>query len=111
MLSLADIRQWKPADLDGAFAELGTHRDTLVALDDDLARAQHPAGWMSELRPPQDGTPQQVADWWAALSESERAILAASRPELLGNLDGIPAQVRDAANRARLTEGSASRSG
>ncbi|MGQ0776292.1 MAG: alpha/beta hydrolase [Pseudonocardiales bacterium] len=248
MLSLADIRQWKPAELDGVFAALGTHRDTLITLDDDLIGARHPAGWtgaaaeaatadfdrlaermrrivaavagvrravgdtadavievqralaeaeelawrhsftvdpdaavidvsppevladqaqavardramvraeviglleqvlrraaeieaeltavlnaaarfdiedgttttlagaaeagaaageLSELRPPQDGTPQQVADWWATLSASERAILAASRPELLGNLDGIPAQVRDEANRERLPE-------
>ncbi|MGH3914681.1 MAG: alpha/beta hydrolase [Pseudonocardiaceae bacterium] len=248
MLSLVDIRQWKPADLDRAFAALGTHRDTLVTLDDDLARARHPAGWtgaaaeaavadfdrvvermrrivagvagvrravgdtadavieiqralaeaeglawrhgfavgpdaevidvappevpadqveavareratvrdevtglltqvlrrateidteltavlhaaarfeiengttttlagaaaagaaageLSEMRPPQDGTPQQVASWWAALSESERAILTASRPDLLGNLGGIPAQVRDEANRAQLPE-------
>ncbi|MGH3931645.1 MAG: alpha/beta hydrolase, partial [Pseudonocardiaceae bacterium] len=248
MLSLADVRQWKPGDLDEVFVALGAHRDTLVTLDDDLARARHPAGWtgaaaeaavadfdrlvermrwivagvagvrravgdtadavievqralaeaeelawrhgfaitpdaevidvtppevsacqaeavaweramvrdeviglleqvlrrateidtelaavlqaaarfeiedgttttladaaavgsaageLSEMRPPQDGTPQQVADWWAGLSESERAILVASRPELLGNLDGIPAQVRDEANRAQLPE-------
>lgn len=62
------------------------------------------AGEQYATTPPRDGTPQQVADWWASLSASEQTILVASRPELLGNLDGIPAQVRDEANRVRLPE-------
>ncbi|MGH3698814.1 MAG: alpha/beta hydrolase [Pseudonocardiaceae bacterium] len=237
MLSLADVRQWKPAELDGVFAVLGAHREALITLDDDLAVVRNPAGWAGvaapaaaanldrltermrrivagvarvrravgdtadavielqralaeaealarfhglvigpdgtviEVAPPADqtapmaqeraavqsaviglvqqvlrgaeqvdadltavlraaarfeiddnttlaaaagglsarvppggATPQQVADWWSSLSDAERTILVASRPELLGNLDGLPAEVRDSANRSRIPE-------
>ncbi len=256
MLSLVDVRQWKPAELDGVFAALGAHRDALVTLDDDLAAVRNPAGWtgaaapaaaanldrlaermrrivagvagvrravgdtadavielqralaeaeelarchgfvvgpdgtvtdvappdipadqaalvaleaglvaqeraavqgevvglvkqvlsgaeevdadltavlraaarfeiddgttsttladaaaagdaageLSAMAPPDGASPQQVADWWSSLSDAERAILVASRPELLGNLDGLPAEVRGEANRSRIPE-------
>ncbi|MEJ2870272.1 alpha/beta hydrolase [Actinomycetospora sp. OC33-EN08] len=46
--------------------------------------------------------PPAVAHWWAGLSDGERERLVVDRPELVGALDGVPAAVRDRANRARL---------
>ncbi len=43
-----------------------------------------------------------VTDWWSGLSASSRSSLAASAPQLVGNLDGVPFGVRDSANRAYL---------
>jgi hypothetical protein len=41
----------------------------------------------------------QVSGWWAGLdARAQRALLSAA-PELVGNLDGIPVAVRNAANR------------
>lgn len=44
--------------------------------------------------------PVAVAAWWRGLSAAERQALLAEFPALLGNLGGIPARDRDAANRA-----------
>ncbi|WP_210506212.1 alpha/beta hydrolase [Naasia sp. SYSU D00057] len=45
---------------------------------------------------------QEVASWWAGLSSRDREELARDAPELIGNLDGVPYDVRDRANRAHL---------
>ncbi|WP_454048850.1 alpha/beta hydrolase [Cellulomonas sp. Marseille-Q8402] len=61
--------------------------------DDALGRPGSPAS---------GGTPEQVAAWWASLSEDEQLAVLAARPELIGGADGIPAQARDRANRLLL---------
>jgi hypothetical protein len=43
-----------------------------------------------------------VAHWWQGLTQERRRLLIEERPELVGNLDGVPADARDLANRARL---------
>ena len=55
------------------------------------------------LAPP-DGTPADNAGWWSALSPAARQRVVAEHPEWVGNRDGIPAAVRDEANRALLDE-------
>ncbi|HEX2297217.1 MAG TPA: alpha/beta hydrolase [Pseudonocardiaceae bacterium] len=62
------------------------------------------AGGLSTLGPPENGTPADNAGWWAALSDPERRALIDSAPGALGNLDGLPAGVRDEANQARLDD-------
>jgi Alpha/beta hydrolase len=52
--------------------------------------------------PPVKGTPQQNADWWRGLSGAERERLVLEHPDRIGSLDGVPATVRDEANRARI---------
>ena len=47
-------------------------------------------------------TPTEVNAWWTSLSPAAQATYLASQPRLVGGLDGIPAAVRDAANRSRL---------
>jgi alpha/beta hydrolase family protein len=53
---------------------------------------------------PPDGTPADNAGWWSALSPAARQRVVAEHPEWVGNRDGIPAAVRDEANRALLGE-------
>lgn len=53
---------------------------------------------------PAAGTdPRRVSAWWESLPDGVQRSLLAASPELLGNLDGMPAAVRDAANRMALT--------
>ncbi|MGY1814925.1 alpha/beta hydrolase [Blastococcus sp. SYSU D00820] len=53
-------------------------------------------------RPPSGGSPADNAAWWGSLSPMDRAQLLRDHPEWLGRLDGLPAAVRDDANRAWL---------
>jgi hypothetical protein len=46
--------------------------------------------------------PHRVARWWAALPEGEQQAAIRADPELMGALDGLPAWVRDQANRILL---------
>lgn len=54
--------------------------------------------------PPAGTSPQQVNQWWNELSPGQQQALIHTDPPAIGNLDGIPAQVRDEANRSRLPE-------
>ena len=51
---------------------------------------------------PQDRPPAERKTWWEGLTREEREEYLAVYPDLIGNLDGIPAEVRDAANRDNL---------
>ncbi len=52
--------------------------------------------------PASGGSPEEVAAWWAGLSEDEQLAVLAAHPEVVGSADGIPAAVRDRANRLLL---------
>lgn len=80
-------------------------------LDDNAARVLSnvdvESDRASELRVapasvPVDAAPSANAAYWQALPQSARTALLVSAPESIGNLDGIPAQVRDTANRRVL---------
>lgn len=47
----------------------------------------------------------QVADWWATTDAAARQRLITAAPGLVGNLEGMPYEVRDAANRDVLAAG------
>ncbi|MFB6945923.1 MULTISPECIES: alpha/beta hydrolase [unclassified Streptomyces] len=51
---------------------------------------------------PLDASPAERKAWWAALTDEQREEYLAVYPDQIGNLDGIPALVRDAANRDNL---------
>ncbi|WP_231626884.1 alpha/beta hydrolase [Streptomyces apocyni] len=51
---------------------------------------------------PQDKSPAERKAWWDSLSPERREEYLAVYPDLIGNLDGIPAEVRDRANRDNL---------
>ncbi|MEX2290593.1 MAG: alpha/beta hydrolase [Mycobacteriales bacterium] len=52
--------------------------------------------------PDRGSDPYDVSAWWATLPPEVQQGVLVTAPELLGSLDGIPAGIRDAANRARL---------
>ncbi len=58
---------------------------------------------LSIIGPPENGSPGATKAWWDSLSDTAKVALLQGNPALVGNLDGIPAADRDAANRAVLT--------
>ncbi|KZB84656.1 alpha/beta hydrolase [Amycolatopsis regifaucium] len=57
---------------------------------------------LSIIGPPEHGSPGDNKAWWDSLSDTAKVALLQRNPGLVGNLDGIPATDRDAANRAVL---------
>ena len=53
---------------------------------------------------PPAGGPYDAATWWRALTAEQRSRAAVTMPATLGALDGLPAGVRDAANRAVMAQ-------
>ncbi|MFI5645500.1 alpha/beta hydrolase [Kitasatospora sp. NPDC051705] len=76
--------------LDGRTAAADVLREERA---DPLWRRNMPAG---------GATPTEVRAWWQGLGPQGRQWFLDHHPEELGNLDGVPAQVRDQVNRARL---------
>ncbi|MDQ8707883.1 alpha/beta hydrolase [Streptomyces sp. LHD-70] len=58
----------------------------------------------SITEPPKGGSPKENAEWWQGLSAQERADYAAMHPASVGAMNGLPAAVRDEANRTVLAE-------
>jgi pimeloyl-ACP methyl ester carboxylesterase len=50
----------------------------------------------------------EVTSLWASLTAAQQADLAASAPQLVGNLDGVPAAIRNTANRSWMKQSIAS---
>lgn len=65
----------------------------------DIGAAQ---SGLSIIGPPENGSPSDNKAWWASLSDTAKVALLQGNPGIVGNLDGIPAADRDAANRAVL---------
>ncbi len=68
----------------------------------DVAGAS--VGELSIQEPPPRGTAADNAAWWNTYSGSRQAQILAQHPDWVGNLDGIPAQIRSTANQARLPD-------
>lgn len=84
-----------------------THADAVLAAALDRAAAAAGSGASScaapaLLPPPSSGSPAEAAAWWRSLSPEQQAQVLAEHPEWVGNTDGIPAAVRDQANRALI---------
>ncbi len=54
--------------------------------------------------PPSGARPEHVSEWWTSLSPQQRQRLIAEHPPELGNLNGIPAGVRDQVNQAVMND-------
>ncbi|MGV9939874.1 alpha/beta hydrolase [Streptomyces sp. NPDC003401] len=55
-------------------------------------------------QPPGDGLPASNAEWWKGLDAEQQAAWISLRPDTVGALDGLPATVRDEANRIVFDE-------
>ncbi|MEV5530384.1 alpha/beta hydrolase [Streptomyces prunicolor] len=53
---------------------------------------------------PQDGSPEDNAEWWKGLTAEERAAWISVDPKAVGELNGLPSAVRDEANRVVFDE-------
>ncbi|MCY0947536.1 alpha/beta hydrolase [Streptomyces antarcticus] len=51
---------------------------------------------------PEQHSPAERNSWWKGLTDEQRAELLSVYPDVIGNLDGIPAEIRDVANRDNL---------
>ncbi|MFJ9057088.1 alpha/beta hydrolase [Streptomyces sp. NPDC102409] len=69
----------------------------------DAAEVRDAAGAYLKDAIPRDASPMERRDWWAGLTQEQREEYLAVYPDQIGNLDGIPALVRDAANRDNLS--------
>ncbi|MGW3660145.1 alpha/beta hydrolase [Streptomyces sp. NPDC005151] len=68
----------------------------------DAAAVRNAAGAYLNEAIPHDASPAERKAWWAGLMQEQREEYLAVYPDQIGNLDGIPAVVRDAANRDNL---------
>lgn len=85
----------------GSSASLATLRDLTVLDRAQLtAWAADPAGIAGILAAPPAAS--EVAGWWAGTETGLRARLLAVAPQLVGNLEGVPYDTRDVANRTAL---------
>lgn len=93
-------------------AAVGACLDAYELADEQLAAALN-AAWEapSELPMPIGENPEvnniptgpeHVADWWASLDPMEQAAYLEAFPDVLGSLDGMPADARNTANEATL---------
>ncbi|WP_209921517.1 alpha/beta hydrolase [Mycolicibacterium lutetiense] len=87
-----------------AFAQIDAQ--TAAAIQTAIAGPvpETPPGTLGDPRRlPAPGTsPEDVEKWWDSLSQFEKSQLVAEHPADLGNLNGIPAEVRDSVNQAVL---------
>lgn len=58
--------------------------------------------WASTTIPARGTSPEDVQKWWNGLSIQQREALLFNHADIIGALDGIPAVVRDRANRSLL---------
>jgi uncharacterized protein YukE len=65
-----------------------------------------PPGTLGDPRElPAPGSPAEaVNEWWKSLSRREKQALVDAHPAALGNMNGIPAEVRDGVNRAVMND-------
>ncbi|MEV0410391.1 alpha/beta hydrolase [Streptomyces sp. NPDC050448] len=78
--------------------------DLLDAAQDTRDVQQAAGKYLNADKIPKDRTPEQNASWWKGLSQELRDEYATLYPASIGALDGIPAAVRDDANRMILAE-------
>ena len=75
---------------------------TLELVEAAYGGVADPADAALATKPPAGASPQEVYTWWLGLTEAQRQAIIAAAPGAIGNLDGIPATDRDAANRVSL---------
>ena len=100
----ADVTVWA-SDL-AAEEQQMTEAFTRVLSLDDVERRHggqvDPADVALATRPPAGSPPEQVARWWEGLTREQQQAVVVASPGSVGNLDGIPAGARDAANTVAL---------
>ncbi|MFE4606803.1 alpha/beta hydrolase [Streptomyces niveus] len=99
-------------EIDGRYASALRKLEAAPGLDVTKAMLKDMAGDASAVRTaakdyladnvPSDKSPAERKEWWDGLTEEQRREYLDVAPDLVGNLDGIPALARDEANRNYL---------
>ncbi|WP_112490682.1 alpha/beta hydrolase [Streptomyces bacillaris] len=90
--------------LNGLKAEKGLDvtAATLKDVARDTADVRSTAGKHLAEGIPQDKSPAERKKWWDGLADEQRQEYLKVAPDLIGGLDGVPAAIRDEANRTYL---------
>ena len=100
----ADVTTWlddlsaEEAEMVEAFARVMT----LDQVDRRYGGVVDPADAALATRPPAGASPEDVNRWWDGLTSAQHQAIIAAAPGAIGNLDGIPAWARGAANTVAL---------
>jgi hypothetical protein len=99
-----DVAAWVEAVAaeERAMNEAFTRVLDLDAVDRVYGGQDDPADAALERKPGADASPEEVNAWWDSLTEEEQQAIVAAAPGAIGNLDGVPASARDAANTVAL---------
>jgi hypothetical protein len=98
-----DVRRAEPARVDTILHASGrAWLDALAAARPVTLRAADVDSRVAATAMDDPPSARDVTAWWTALTPATRTVLADDAPVVVGNLDGVPYDVRDAANRAVL---------
>jgi hypothetical protein len=75
---------------------------TLEQVERRYAGVADPADDALAGKPPAGAPPREVNDWWDGLTREQQIAVIVAAPGAIGNLDGIPARDRHAANTVAL---------
>jgi hypothetical protein len=87
---------------EGAMVEAFAGVLTLAQVERRYGGLADPADEALSTKPPAGSSPREVNDWWDGLTREQQLAVIAAAPGAIGNLDGIPAQDRHAANTVAL---------
>ena len=76
---------------------------TMESVENHYGGVPDPADAALAGRPPAGASDPEVTAWWTGLTRTQQLAVIAASPGSIGNLDGIPAADRNAANRNALT--------
>ncbi|WP_051831054.1 MULTISPECIES: alpha/beta hydrolase [Streptomyces] len=89
-------------ELSARLSHFATNASNGTGLDAATVAQDLAAQTGREQIPPAGTEPASVKKWWDGLTDTERQKFIHEHPDQIGNLDGVPAAVRDQANRVNL---------
>ncbi|MGW3046017.1 alpha/beta hydrolase [Kitasatospora sp. NPDC001159] len=88
--------------INARLGHLATNAINGTGLDSATAKADTDAANALQQIPAAGTDPNSVKAWWNGLTDDQQQRMILNHPDQIGNLDGIPAAVRDKANQTNL---------
>ncbi|MFE5582481.1 alpha/beta hydrolase [Kitasatospora sp. NPDC056531] len=88
--------------INARLAHLATNASNGTGLDSATAKADTDAANALQQAPAAGTDPNSVKAWWNSLTDAQQQRMILNHPDQIGNLDGIPAAVRNKANQTNL---------
>ncbi|WP_309647950.1 alpha/beta hydrolase [Nocardioides sp.] len=100
----ADVTTWSSdlASEETAMVQAFQRVQEAEAVERIYGGVADPADGALASKPGADATPEEVNAWWDSLTHAQQQAIIAAAPGAIGNLDGIPAGPRNAANTVAL---------